>query len=176
MIDVQELKMRLAADPTAAVVDVRTPAEFSVAHVPQARNFPLGSVQPEEVLKAHASVRNLPLYVICQTGGRSRRMAEELDRAGAAEVVDVVGGTQAWQQAGFSVARLAGAGARNVIPLERQTRIAAGSLVLAGVLIGTLLHPMGFALSAFVGAGLVFAGVTDWCGMGLLLARMPWNR
>jgi hypothetical protein len=65
---------------------------------------------------------------------------------------------------------------RKAISLERQVRIAAGLLVLLGVLLGWLVHPVLFGLSAFVGAGLVFAGVTDFCGMGLLLARMPWNQ
>jgi hypothetical protein len=62
-----------------------------------------------------------------------------------------------------------------VISLERQVRIGAGLLVLLGALLGWLVHPAFFALSAFIGAGLVFAGVTDWCGMGMLLAKMPWN-
>ena len=67
-------------------------------------------------------------------------------------------------------------GGSRVISLERQVRIAAGSLVLLGVALGLLVHPAFIGLAAFVGAGLVFAGVTDWCGMGLLLARMPWNQ
>jgi rhodanese-related sulfurtransferase len=67
-------------------------------------------------------------------------------------------------------------GAATVISLERQVRIAAGSLVLIGVLLAYFVHPGFIALSAFVGAGLVFAGVTDWCGMGLLLAKLPWNQ
>ncbi len=175
-IDVKELKSRLAQDPTAMVIDVRTPAEFSAAHVPQARNFPFGQVEPGQVLKAHAAVRNLPMYVICETGARSRRMAQELDRAGVAEVLDVAGGTQAWQAAGFSVARLRGGNTRRVISLERQVRIAAGLLVLVGVALGFGLHTAGHGLAAVVGVGLVFAGATDFCGMGRFLARMPWNR
>ncbi len=62
------------------------------------------------------------------------------------------------------------------LSLERQVRIGAGSLVLLGIVLGTILHPGVYALAAFVGAGLVFAGITDWCGMGLLLAKMPWNK
>ena len=60
--------------------------------------------------------------------------------------------------------------------LERQVRIAAGTLVVLGTVLGLTVHPGFIGLSAFVGAGLIFAGVTDTCGMGLLLARMPWNR
>jgi rhodanese-related sulfurtransferase len=90
-----------------------------------------------------------------------------------AEVYNVEGGTAAWERAGLQVVRREG---RRVISLERQVRIAAGSLVLIGVTLGWLVHPALFGLAAFVGLGLVFAGVTDWCGMGLLLARMPWNQ
>jgi acetyltransferase-like isoleucine patch superfamily enzyme len=67
-------------------------------------------------------------------------------------------------------------GSKSAISIERQVRIGAGILVLTGVILGFLIHPAFFGLSAFIGAGLVFAGVTDWCGMGLLLARAPWNR
>lgn len=67
-------------------------------------------------------------------------------------------------------------GNRKVLSLKRQVRIGAGLLILTGVILGTLVHPGFFALSGFVGAGLVFAGLTDWCGMGLLLANAPWNQ
>jgi rhodanese-related sulfurtransferase len=84
----------------------------------------------------------------------------------------VAGGTQAWIAAGLPVVR----GASHVMSLERQVRIAAGSLVLLGVLLGQFVH-IGFIwISGFVGASLVFAGISGICGMGLLLARMPWNQ
>ena len=92
--------------------------------------------------------------------------------AGYPNVVSVQGGTEAWERAGLPVVR----GTATVMSLKRQVRIGAGSLVLLGTALGFLVHPAFFGLSAFVGAGLVFAGVTDWCGMGLLLAKFPWNR
>ena len=82
------------------------------------------------------------------------------------------GGTQAWVAAGLPAVK----GSKSAISIERQVRIGAGILVLTGIILGFLFHPAFFALSAFIGAGLVFAGVTDWCGMGLLLAKAPWNR
>jgi Protein of unknown function (DUF2892) len=85
--------------------------------------------------------------------------------------VNVEGGTQACLDLGLPIAR-----GKNSISLERQVRIAAGSLVVLGVTLGWFVHPVFFGLAAFVGAGLVFAGVTDTCGMGMLLARMPWNQ
>ncbi len=85
-------------------------------------------------------------------------------------MVNVEGGTLAWDQAGYPVIR-----GRKVMSLERQVRIAAGSLVLTGIGL-SFLHPWLLGISAFVGAGLVFAGITDTCGMGMILARMPWNQ
>jgi rhodanese-related sulfurtransferase len=94
-----------------------------------------------------------------------------LQAAGQANVVNVEGGTLAWAEAGLPVVR-----GPKAISLERQVRIAAGSLVLLGAVLGWFVHPAFVGLSAFIGAGLVFAGVTDTCGMALLLARMPWNQ
>jgi len=173
-ISVQELHRRQAAGGRCEVIDVRTPAEFAAAHVPGARNLPLGS--PGLAAWAH----ELPtggdeaFFVICQSGGRSRRCCDELAATGVRNAVSVEGGTQAWAEAGLPLEHVAGAG--GVISLERQVRIAAGALVLVGCGLGWWLHAGFFGLAALVGAGLVFAGVTDFCGMGLLLARMPWNR
>jgi hypothetical protein len=66
--------------------------------------------------------------------------------------------------------------AGGMISVERQVRIAAGAMVFTGVILGTFVYEGFYGLSGFVGAGLIFAGVTDWCGMGLLLARAPWNK
>jgi hypothetical protein len=112
------------------------------------------------------------LYVICKSGARAAKAVEKFRAAGFDNVISVAGGTTAWADAGLPVVR----GTSRIISLERQVRIGAGSLVVLSVLLGWLVHPALFGLSAFVGAGLVFAGVTDWCGMGLLLARMPWNQ
>lgn len=85
--------------------------------------------------------------------------------------MNVEGGTQAWNQAGLPVVR-----GKKAISLERQVRIAAGLLVVTGSVLGCFVSPHWIGLSAFVGAGLTFAGITDTCGMGMLLARMPWNQ
>jgi rhodanese-related sulfurtransferase len=110
--------------------------------------------------------------LLCRSGGRAQKAAEKFLREGFNESVVVTGGTQAWIDAGLPVER----GTIKVMSLERQVRIVAGSLVFIGVVLGWFVHRGFFGLSAFVGAGLVFAGITDFCGMGLLLARMPWNK
>ncbi|HWA97484.1 MAG TPA: rhodanese-like domain-containing protein [Pirellulales bacterium] len=153
------------------LIDVRTPAEFGEVHVEFARNVPLDQLDPAAMMSARNGSAEAPLYVICRSGGRGRQACEKFAKAGFANVVNVEGGTTACVAAGLPVVR-----GKAVMSLERQVRIAAGSLVLLGVVLGWLVHPAFFGLSAFVGAGLVFAGVTDTCGMGMLLSRMPWNQ
>ena len=107
----------------------------------------------------------------CRSGGRGKQACEKFHKAGITNVINVEGGTQACVEAGLPVVR-----GKKSISLERQVRIVAGSIVMLGVLLGFLVHPALFGIPAFVGAGLAFAGITDTCGMGMILARMPWNR
>jgi rhodanese-related sulfurtransferase len=169
----REVLQRRQEGKSVEIIDVRTPAEYAQVHVEGARSEPLDTLDPKALMSQRNGVAaSEPLYVICQSGGRAARACEILDSAGGANVISIEGGTSAWERAGLPVVR----GARGTISLERQVRIGAGSLVLVGLLLGWLVHPVFFRLSALVGAGLVFAGVTDWCGMGLMLAKMPWNR
>lgn len=165
----KELQDLVQSGVRVDLIDVRTPAEFQEVHVPFARNVPLDRVDPGQWATPRNGTES-PLYVICRSGNRARQACEKLSAAGVS-VVNVAGGTQAWEQAGLTVVR-----GQATMSLERQVRIAAGTLVLLGALLSVFAHPWWIALSAFVGAGLVFAGVTDTCGMGLLLARMPWNQ
>lgn len=166
------LQKLLVAQPDLALLDVRTSVEYAELHVPQASNLPLDKLKPKVLYDTGRLPKGQPIYLLCRSGGRAAKAAEQFAREGFDQVVVVEGGTLAWTAAGLPVTR----GAVKVISLERQVRIVAGSLVLTGVLLAWLVHPAFIALSAFVGAGLVFAGITDWCGMGLLLARMPWNQ
>lgn len=152
------------------LVDVRTPVEFREVHVEFARNVPLDQLDVEK-LKVEQNGRVEPLYVICRSGGRGKQACEKLEAAGLDCVVNVEGGTLAGDQAGLPVIR-----GEKAMSLERQVRIAAGSLVLLGSVLGAFVSPYWIGLAAFVGAGLIFAGITDTCGMGILLAKMPWNQ
>lgn len=165
-----QLRERVASGQEIPLIDVRTPLEFREIHATCARNLPLDKLTPSEI----ANLRNEfndTLYVICKSGGRSKQACEKMMAAGLSNVVSIEGGTVAWEQAGLPVVR-----GRKAMSLERQVRIAAGSIVVIGLVLSQLLHPYFFWLSGFVGAGLIFAGITDTCGMGLLLARMPWNQ
>ena len=153
------------------LIDVRTPVEFRELHAKNARNLPLDQLDVRDVMDVRAGTTDEPLYVICRSGNRADKACQKFIDAGFLNVVNVAGGTQAWEAAGLPVVRGAKA-----MSLERQVRIAAGSLVLLGLVLAQFAHPYFVGLSAFVGAGLVFAGITDTCGMGMLLARMPWNR
>lgn len=166
----KELQDRVQAGKTIDLIDVRTPAEFREVHVDFARNVPLDQLDERAIASARNG-SNEPLYVICRSGGRAKQACERLAKAGLVQIVNVEGGTQAWDQAGLPVVR-----GKKAISLERQVRIAAGTLVLTSSVLGLLVHPYWIGLAAFVGAGLVFAGVTDTCGMAMLLAKMPWNQ
>lgn len=151
------------------LIDVRTPVEYREVHVSCARNVPLDQLNAAHLAAGRSGSE--PLYVICRSGSRGKQACEKFLAAGFTNVVNVEGGTQAWDQAGLPVVR-----GKKAVSLERQVRIAAGLLVLTGSILGHFIHPYWIGLSAFVGAGLTFAGITDTCGMGMLLARMPWNQ
>ncbi len=161
----QQLNELKTAGQDVDLIDVRTPVEFREVHVDFARNVPL------DRLDAKQNGSGKPLYVICRSGTRGKQACERLLSFGVTDVVNVEGGTLAWEQAGLPVIR-----GKKAISLERQVRIAAGTLVLVGSVLGAFVHPYWIGLAAFVGAGLAFAGVTDTCGMAMLLARMPWNQ
>lgn len=154
----------------ALLLDVRTPAEFEEAHIKGAVLHPLSDLDPGKVRDLAAGKNDC--VVICRSGNRARQAAGKLQGHGwpGVQVQVLAGGVQAWEGAGLPLVR-----GQKTMSLERQVRIAAGALVLTGALLGLLVNPAWIGLSAFVGAGLMFAGITDFCGMGLLLARMPWN-
>jgi len=162
---VQQLASELRQGTNLKLIDVRTPLEFREVHVPEASNLPLDRLSADDV-----PTGDQPLYVICKSGGRASQACQQLAKANVESLFLVEGGTDAWVAAGLPVVQ-----GKKAISLERQVRIAAGLLVFLGVVLGFLVHPAFFGLSAFVGAGLVFAGVTDTCAMGMMLARMPWN-
>lgn len=158
-------------DPSLELIDVRTPAEFGEVHVEFARNLPLDRLDPAKLKTERNGRSGQPLYVLCRSGSRSKMACDKLTAAGVENIVNVVGGTEACRAAGLPVIKGAKA-----MSLERQVRIAAGALVFTGTVLGFFVHPGFYGLSAFVGAGLVFAGITDTCAMGMLIAKMPWNQ
>ncbi len=153
------------------LLDVRSPAEFRGGHVRGAINLPLELVTVAKVSGLRGVDVTRHVILLCAAGKRATVAAERLTGKGLHLLV-VSGGTAACATAGLPLDK----SSNGVISIERQVRIAAGALVFTGVMLGANVHPGFYGLSGFVGAGLVFAGVTDFCGMGLLIAKAPWNR
>lgn len=151
-------------DRGATLIDIRGADEHAREHIPGARNWPLG-----ERSKLGASA---PVVFHCRSGARTSANAERLAAAADCEAYCLDGGIEAWKRTGLPVAT----DRSQPIEMQRQVQIVAGSLVVLGVLLGFLFRPEFFLLSAFVGGGLLFAGITGWCGMAKLLDVMPWNR
>ena len=163
-----QLTQAMADTPGARLLDVRTPAEYETAHIPGAYNV------PRDVLGEHArEIRSVPdpVILICQSGQRARVAEEALRQGGMANLHVLEGGVNGWIAGGQPVIR----GAQR-LSLERQVRIVAGALAAVGGVLALLVSPWYALLPAVVGGGLVFAGMTNTCGMALLLARLPYNR
>lgn len=156
------------------LIDVRMPVEFQGLHAESAVNHPLDSLDTKQIMANRNGSSDQPLYVICQMGGRSRKACEQFIADGFPNVVNVAGGTTLWESQGLPVVK----GKRQVMAMDRQVRIAAGSLVVIGAILGAALPTpyVGLAIAGAIGAGLVFSGVTNTCGMAKALALLPWNR
>jgi len=164
-IDPREAK-RLV-DDGALLVDVREPDEHARERIRGARLVPLSRLRAPMVQQ-----EGQPLVFHCRSGSRTAAAVEQLAAATGGDGYMLRGGIAAWKAAGLPVLR----DRRKPIEMMRQVQIVAGSLVLIGVGLGATVDPKFYALSGFVGAGLVFAGATGTCGMARLLALAPWNK
>ena len=169
VLQAPQLAELLAAEPRVRLLDVRTPGEFESTHIRGAYNVPLDTLG-EHAAEIRAAVAD-PVVLVCQSGARARRAEDALRSAGMPNLHVLDGGVNGWVAAGLPVERV-----RARMSLERQVRIAAGSLVATGAILALAANPLFALLPAFVGSGLVFAGVTDTCAMGMLLAKLPYNR
>lgn len=161
---------RRRQDPDIQVIDVRYDIEVRGTRLSgNVHYLPLDRVHIDRVKAMMADVTK-PIYLICRTDNRSRKAAQLLEEQGLKTLHVVLGGMVECESLGAPMIKA------EIISLERQVRIVAGLLVLLGVGLGAFIHPVYYVLSAFVGGGLVFAGLTDWCGMALLLNKAPWNR
>ncbi len=149
------------------LIDVRESAEFLASRIAGAKSLPLSELET----RVSELDRTKPVYLICRTGRRSAEAQKKLTALGFI-VFNITDGFEAWKRAGLPFLQ----DSKAPWSLERQVRMAAGSLVILGVLLAALVHPYLILLSAFVGAGLMFAAATDTCAMGMLLAKMPWNQ
>lgn len=171
-ITVQELQRILASPEPVDLIDVRTPAEYAAVHVPRARLCQLDGLDCGAVLASRQGASHSPIYILCHSGVRAGKAAAKFAEAGFDDAVVVEGGTQAWVDAGLPAER----SEKAVLPLDRQLQMTIGALVITGVLLAHFVDPRWIWLSGFVGAGLLFAGLTGICPMRSLIALMPWNQ
>ncbi len=166
-IDPATLKRRLDAGD-AILIDIREHDEHAREHIIGARLAPLSAIDAHDFDRDHGKAA----VFHCKSGMRTQANAARLIAKGFKEAYFLEGGIEGWKATGLPVH------ANRKAPLElmRQVQITAGLLILTGAALGWLVNPAFFALSAFVGAGLTFAGATGWCGMALLLKAMPWNQ
>lgn len=166
-----DLNRLLAEGASVQLLDVRTPGEFAAAHVPGAKLIPLDDLKPDAFQRERGS-EEIPVFVLCQSGGRARKAIEKLERAGVHGCVLVEGGTQAWIDAGLPTERAPS----RALPLMRQVQIAVGLVSAVGAALALAVNPLFAIIPLALGCGLLFAGLTGICGLALLLAKMPWNR
>lgn len=157
-----------ANNTTVDFINVCTPAEYKEKHITGVRSAPLDTLSTQ-VAELN---QKKTVYVHCRSGNRGRQAIEKLQSLGVtAELVNVEGGLLAWEESGYETSSHT-----SRLPIMRQVFIGAGGLVLGGVL---LTHFVGYTfilLPLFVSLGLLVSGFTGWCGMALLLSRMPWNK
>jgi rhodanese-related sulfurtransferase len=164
-----ELAQLLSEHPEVRLLDVRTPTEYETVHIRGAYNVPL-DLLGEHGAEIRTNVAE-PVVLVCQSGQRARKAEEALKAAGMPNLHVLDGGVNGWVAAGNPVVRRA-----ERLSLERQVRIAAGAMAAIGGILAVFINPLFALLPAFVGSGLVFAGVTNTCGMAMLLTRLPYNR
>ena len=162
----QELQAKFARE-RVQIIDVREPAEYAAGRIEGSRLIPAGTLES----RLHELGRDQPVVLVCRTGRRSSMALEKLRELGFDHAVQLTGGMDAWQKSALPVTRDEHA----PWALERQVRLAAGVLILVG-LIGSFFWPPAIALAWFVPCGLIFAALADSCAMGMLIAKMPWNR
>jgi len=158
---------KLIASKRAVLVDIREPQEHARENIPGARSAPLSNLEAHGLAACDA-----PVIFHCQSGNRTNVHGSRLEACSPSEAYVLKDGLFGWKAAGLptSIDR------SKPIELQRQVQIVAGSLVLIGLVLAAFASTWFVAISAFVGAGLVFAGISGWCGMARVLAAMPWNR
>lgn len=169
-ISVKQLAVKQSQEDLDSIV-VRMLTEYRPVHAVGAINVPLDSLNTKAVADSVGTGANKPVDVICKSGNRSSKTEQKFLGAGIETVINVDGGTTAWGDAGLPVVR-----GKRSISLERQVKILVGFLTLVGAVVNSFVHPYIVGLAAFFGAGLMFAGITDTSGMGMMLSKMSWNQ
>lgn len=171
-------------DPNQGIIlDVRTKMEHAEKHIGFGHaHVPLDELKPTDFMMRHGLDKDVAVYILCRSGKRATQAAEKFVAEGYRNVKVIEGGIIACEECGHEIKGYGSTDQSDVpktnkpISLERQVRIAAGLFAAIGAALGLLVHPTFAIVPLFVGAGLIFAGVTDRCGMALILTKAPWNK
>ncbi|MEW2620459.1 rhodanese-like domain-containing protein [Streptomyces sp. NPDC048106] len=156
------------------VIDVRTPGEYAGGHIPGALNIPLDQLD-RALPEIRGAAERGEVLVVCASGARSENACRQLAEKGV-HTATLAGGTGAWAAQGHELDRPLACDVKATWSMDRQVRLTAGSIVLAGLALGEFVHPAFRLLSAGVAGGLIFSAVTNTCGMAAMLAKLPYNR
>ena len=159
---------RWQLEEKAVLIDIREADEYAREHIPGSRLVPLSAFDAADFADSHDKIA----VFHCGSGSRTAQAAPRILAQGFQEVYQLDGGLAAWKEQGYPTS----VNPNMPIPIQRQVQIIAGSMILLGVLLAWLISPWFVLLSAFVGAGLLFAGVSGSCAMATLLGRLPYNR
>lgn len=166
--DAKELHEVMKDGQSIQIVDVREMPEYAADRISASANVPLSQ------LKSHADrvSRERPIFLVCESDSRANQAGRKFEAMGFNDLTVLKGGLNSWRKESYPLET----GQAAVWAMDRQVRFTAGLVILWGIIFSYLIHPLFVLISIFIGAGLVFSAVTDWCGMAILLGKMPWNR
>lgn len=169
-IQANQLQKQIQSGSRVALIDVRTPVEYYEKRIANSRSMPLDALDPAAVKAAAADAESCVL--ICLGGKRAQQAFQKLQAAGCHKLAVLEGGVQAWESAGLPLER----SESKHLPLMRQVQLIIGLLALSGSILALTVNKNFAFIPAFLGAGLTMAGATGWCGLAILLSKMPWNK
>ncbi len=169
-VQAKQLQQDLQSGKSVTLLDVRTPVEHDEMRITGSRLMPLDQLDPEAVKQAAAG--DGQCVIICRSGKRAEQAFQKLSAAGCENLAVLDGGVSAWEDAGLPLERSQSAR----LPLMRQVQLVIGVLALTGSILALTVDKNFALIPAFLGAGLTLAGSTGWCGLAILLSKMPWNK
>ena len=169
-IQARQLDQDLQSGKQVTLIDVRTPVEHDEMHIEGSRLMPLGDLDAAAVKSATGGSGQC--VIICHSGKRAEQAFQKLQAAGCGNLAILEGGVTAWQSTGLPLVRAE----KKRLPLMRQVHLTIGLSVLTGSILALVVDPRFAFIPAFFGVGLTMAGATGWCGLALLISKMPWNK
>jgi rhodanese-related sulfurtransferase len=160
----------LLSDGKAYLIDVREPAEYRAQKIPGSKSLPLSKISSSLFKKNKDESKKAILY--CRSGKRSTMACNKLIKDIDSDLYNVDGGLLEWEKLGYPIEK----SENKTLPLERQVQLSISLMILIGLLINMTVSSLGLILPLMAGLGLLNASLTGWCGMAMLLGKMPWNR